>query len=301
MVGLEQEVVKFTGDGWLIMTDKIELVSSLCCLALVMAHRFQSEMSDATGIDVDSIPPLRLAISFGKDYSVKTPGGNRDWVGDSARRAVNSGYCEPNAIVIDETVRGTVHRDFVTETFDRLTATTKPKREEEELTLYLIKGIKDLAVDGTDVPEHYINTLTLIGEKLRARRYAYAFADYFVERARSKDVSADLLLLKWNRLLASNITYETASEVFNQLLNSRVRPDVFSYTILMRKAPNIEVANRLMTQMKKSGIGPDVVTYNTLINLAPDYATAVELQDEMKKERNRPRRRHVQYSHHPRA
>ena len=67
---LTDALIKFTGDGWLVMTERAEKVSALCCLATIMANRFQEEMSRTTGIAMDNIPSLRLAICFGRDIFI---------------------------------------------------------------------------------------------------------------------------------------------------------------------------------------------------------------------------------------
>src|ERR1017187_6070862 len=50
---LEKALVKFTGDGWLVMTNDTNQRSALCCLALIQAKKFQSEMSKLTGVNAD--------------------------------------------------------------------------------------------------------------------------------------------------------------------------------------------------------------------------------------------------------
>src|SRR5574337_726134 len=86
-LGLLEALIKFTGDGWLLLTDDVEKILPLCCLATIMSKRFQQEMSQKTEISVDKIPTLRLAICAGRDISVELPDGRNDWVGDSARRS----------------------------------------------------------------------------------------------------------------------------------------------------------------------------------------------------------------------
>jgi hypothetical protein len=74
-LGLEDILIKFTGDGWLLMTEKEEKLPGLCCLAIIMSSNFQSEMSKETGIQANQIPQLRLAICTGRDISVRLPYG----------------------------------------------------------------------------------------------------------------------------------------------------------------------------------------------------------------------------------
>src|ERR1039457_6440812 len=58
-LGLDKALVKFTGDGWLVMTSDTNQRPALCCLALIQANRFQSEMSKFTKVPADKIPSLR--------------------------------------------------------------------------------------------------------------------------------------------------------------------------------------------------------------------------------------------------
>lgn len=91
-LGLDDALLKFTGDGWLLMTkaEEDEEVRALCCLATIMAKRFQDEMSEKTGMSLDFIPPLRLSICSGRDIRVDLPNGRKDWAGDSARVATRA-------------------------------------------------------------------------------------------------------------------------------------------------------------------------------------------------------------------
>ncbi|GAG37517.1 unnamed protein product, partial [marine sediment metagenome] len=142
---------KFTGDGWLVMTEKGKKVPALCCLATIMANRFQDEMSQKTEIAKDNIPSLRLAICSGRDIRVELPDGHKDWVGDSARKAVRaSGYCMPDEILIDESVRSWVLRDFniKSSNVEQRPPEYRPKRMEEYFTLYVLGELKpEVAVD----------------------------------------------------------------------------------------------------------------------------------------------------------
>lgn len=130
--------VKFTGDGWLFITPKADEVSRLCCLATIMSHNFQTEMSVTTGIEPLRIPGLRLAICSGRDLRVELFDGSRDWLGDSARRATRaSGYCYENEILVDEPVRYLIFRDFhiADAKIDQRPPEYQPKKSEENFTL----------------------------------------------------------------------------------------------------------------------------------------------------------------------
>jgi pentatricopeptide repeat protein len=284
-VGLEETLVKFTGDGWLVISDDVDLLPSLCCLGLIMSEKFQAEIAAFTGLEQDRIPKLRIAICFGRDVKVELPDGRTDWVGDSARRATRAAdYCSPNEILIDETVRNIVFRDFVTERFDHKNSSFQPKRVEEEFSLYRLSAIKDATAADTASPEYFINTLEIIGKHREAVNWAETAAEYLAEEAQKPRLDQELLLLKWNRLLGSKINYLTAKEIFEDILSAELQPDVYTYNILMGKSRNSVEAEKWLERMREENILPDVVTYSTLINLAPDYREAQEWMERMRKE-----------------
>jgi hypothetical protein len=151
---LDGVLVKFTGDGWLLMTSDIEKVPVLCCLAKIMANNFQREMSQKTGILEDRIPPLRLAICSGRDVSVELLDKRRDWVGDSARRATRaSGYCYPNEILVDEPVRYQIFRDFEMTSAEVKDRPAQPKKIEEQYPLYILSDLKPEAAADSESAE----------------------------------------------------------------------------------------------------------------------------------------------------
>src|SRR5579885_211808 len=102
-VQLDHAVVKFTGDGWLVMSDEQEDAARLCCLAVIMSRSFQRDMYHETGIHLDSIPTMRLAVCWGRDIPVVLHTGQRDFVGSSVRHAVRAcQFCGDNEILIDD-------------------------------------------------------------------------------------------------------------------------------------------------------------------------------------------------------
>ncbi|MCK5217595.1 MAG: hypothetical protein KAJ93_07385, partial [Methanosarcinales archaeon] len=144
---LTDALIKFTGDGWLVMTNKTEKVQSLCNLAITMASKFREDIHELSEIDKKLIPSLRLAICCGRDIPVKLLDGSKDWVGDSARRATRaSGYCMRNEIIIDEPVRYEIHRDFSIKSLnpEERFPEFHPKRMEEKFKLYILKGQDDI-------------------------------------------------------------------------------------------------------------------------------------------------------------
>jgi len=171
---LTDALVKFTGDGWLLMTDDVEDgVPALCCLSTILANGFQDEMSRETGIVIDKIPPLRIAICAGRDLRVRLPDERTDWVGDSARRAVRaSGYCSPNEILIDETIRYIVFRDFATNPVDIERRHQQPKKTEEIFPLHVLGEVNPEVAADSEAPGYFVYTLDTIGKKEEAAAVA---------------------------------------------------------------------------------------------------------------------------------
>jgi len=76
---LDKELLKFTGDGWFLITPHSNLIPQLCCLALIQRHCFQKEMATKSNISEEEIPLLRIALCQGRDIEVNLPDGRRDW------------------------------------------------------------------------------------------------------------------------------------------------------------------------------------------------------------------------------
>ncbi|MCK5108507.1 MAG: hypothetical protein KAR25_02340, partial [Methanosarcinales archaeon] len=285
---LTDVLVKFTGDGWFLMTDDVDGLSALCCLSIIMANRFQDEMSRETDIVIDKIPPLRIAICTGRDVRVTLPDESTDWVGDSARRAVRaSGYCSPNEILIDETIRGIVFRDFTTKSAD-LKQRQQPKKWEEDFTLYVLGDIKPEIAAGSDVPEYFVYTLDAIGKEEEATAVAQQGGERLIDVATkistSKKEIPQEILRKWNCLISKISDYSTALEMLRDGQVVGFSPDVMTYNTLISKAPDYDEAKSWMGTMRKDGIQSDVVTYNTLISKAPGYDVAKGLVETMRQD-----------------
>ena len=293
-LGLKEILIKFTGDGWLLMTDKPEKVPALCCLASIMANGFQLEVSQAAEISADLVPPLRVTICAGRDIAVDLPNGNKDWVGDSARRATRaSGYCQPNEILIDYAVYSHVVRDFHHERVDISTRSTerRPKKEEEELPLYVLGGMKAEAAEGLEVSECFVYTLSILGKyegaKAVGKQIVKRLADEATEIKQAVSVEGRSLeqnVQSWNRLVAMLPDFSSARETLVSMQEAGVSPDVITYNTLLDKAPDYRKAKALVATMRKKGIQPDVFTYTTLIYKAPDYEAAKDLLTKMQEE-----------------
>ncbi len=284
-------LLKFTGDGWLLMSDDPEKVPALCCLATIMANRFQREMSDNTGIPVDKIPPLRVAICSGRDISVQLPDGRRDWVGDSARRATRaSGYCFRNEILINETVREWVFRDFDIKRVDveQRTEEYQPKRMEERFPLYVLGQLKPEAASESEAAGYFVYTLDIIGRRAEAATVAQREEEHLTDEVK-KVLAAEKerfqrILRRWNRLVASLPDYSSALEMLKNGQALGLSPDVFTYNTLISKTDNYDEAKAWVEAMRAEDIQPNVVTYNTLISKTDNYDEAKAWVETMRAE-----------------
>jgi len=273
--------LKFTGDGWLLMVHGAEKVPALCCLAIIMANRFQDEMSQLTKIAIDRIPPLRLAICSGQDTYVVLPDGHKDWVGDSARRATRaSGYCFPNEILIDEPVRYIVFRDFYVKPADVKQRPPKyqPKRMEEDFPVHILGEPKSEVAADSEAPEYFVYTLSVIGKmkeaEIVAQRVSKRLGDEVSKLGIAEIAARQGILRSWNRLMASLPDYSSVLEMLKGIRDARLAPDVVTYNTLINKAPDYDAAKAWVDTMRGEGIQPNVVTYDTLINKVPDYDVA---------------------------
>jgi tetratricopeptide (TPR) repeat protein len=276
-LGLTDALLKFTGDGWLLMTEKANDVPALCCLATVMASQFQAEMHDRTGIATEKIPPLRQAICSGWDIPVELPNGSWDWVGDSARMAKRScECCYDNEVLVDYSVRTPVSRDFEIDEVNvqKRVRELKVKRMEEELPLYRLGELKVEAAVRADAPEHFVYTFAAIGR--------YDAAEASVEKMVEEGVRP--AVVTYNTLIDKAPDYETAKSWLETMRKEGVQPDVVTYNTLIAQAPDYETAKSWLETMREEGVQPDVFTYSTLIAQAPDYETAKSWLETMRKE-----------------
>lgn len=272
-LGLLETLIKFTGDGWLVMTDSVDKVSALCCLSIIMSSRFQYEMSQLSAISIAKIPSLRLSICSGRDVKIKLPNGHNDWVGDSARRATRaSGYCLGNEILIDEPTRYAVLRDFHIHSskIDERSPELQPKKNEESFTLSILGELKPEIISDSSAAEHFLYTLNIIGKQKEAAKLLRKVS----KRLTSDRNGVEDNLEYWNRLLTCLPDYSSSLEFFNGIKKAKLHPDVCLYNTLISKAPDYNTANSLVKNMLKEGVQPDVDTNNMLTSKAPDYKTA---------------------------
>jgi tetratricopeptide (TPR) repeat protein len=318
-VGLESALIKFTGDGWLIMSDDPDDAAPMCCLAMIMAQKFQHDMSEEAALPLDHVPALRLALCWARDLPVMLPDGQRDFVGDSARHAVRAcQLCYDNEVLIDETVRRWVNHDFVIGVcdFQARLAENPGAKAEEELVLYVLEELKAESAAEADAPIHFVNTLTIIGRGGEAEALANRIADQLQNEAAGEETDKVELVGRFNRLLAGNLEYGAASRIlrdmrdagvkpnvdtFNSLIaktedhatqwiwfqrmrQESVEPNIKTFNILIEHAPDEAMIHKWLTRMKRANIQPDTMMLNMLIGRSKDYAGAVRWLEKMEKE-----------------
>ena len=282
-VELEHAVVKFTGDGWLVMSDEQEDAARLCCLAMIMSRSFQQDMYNETGISLETIPMMRLAVCWGRDIPVTLHTGQRDFVGNSVRHAVRAcQFCKDNEVLVDETVRTWVAHDFITRRVDmeNRQAESPDAKAEEEMALHVLEELRPEAAIDPDAPVYFINTLAVIGRAVEAERLASKISDQLL-RASGSPGDQGALLSRWNALLASNLDYDTAREVLTDLRLSGLQPDVNTYNALIEKGTDTRSQSKWLEQMVHEGIQPNATTFNALIRSAKDDTTVERRMNRM--------------------
>lgn len=300
---LEHAVLKFTGDGWLIMSPTA--VSQLCCLAIIFRESFQQEMAKLSKLPLDKIPQIRATLCSGRDLEVISPKGQKDYVGDSARRAARaSALCKASEVLVDTAVRGWILRDFNFETTDVSAERPLPPKWEENIALYVLTGLKVGLQESGAAPSMFVYTLGKIGKSAEAIAAVVSVAERFevVEDAQSivecypggppkaqspaiqpaKPLRPVIPASEWNRVLDSLPDYSAARALVQAFREKHIPRDVATYTILVKKAPDIPEAQKVLRLMVEDGVWPNAVTYNKLVNKAKDYAEATRLVAEMK-------------------
>ena len=243
---LTDTILKFTGDGWLVMSKGEKSVPALCCLATIMAYGFQDEMSLKTSIYRNAIPSLRVSICSGRDICVELPDGRKDWVGDSARRAVRAAqWCEPNVIVIDEPVRYCIWRDFGIKNLNqKKDSCEQVVKHEEDFSLHVLGELKVEAIAGSEVPGCFVYTLDTIGRTKEAKTVAQEASEHLKTKTKKnlEKEQREAILRSWNRLLASISDYLFVLEIFKKIQSTGLVPNVVTYNTLIGKSTDYEEA-----------------------------------------------------------
>ena len=262
---MEKELLKFTGDGWLLLSPNSSLIPRFCCLAIIQKHRFQIEMASKTLMSKQQIPPLRIALAIGRDIAVKLPEGRKDEVGDSARRAVRAAqHCFPNEILIAQALvqSGSLNRDFeIIEADVENRKGFANHKKEETLMLNTLVGIKHASAADLHTVAEFAYTLQAIGQSEEAKTAVKKGRDQILKIVSKKPEDSEKMLASWNRLVT---TIHEASFVSQMIKERR--------------------STQWYDQLRLKGIEPDVVTYNTLVSKAEDYSTAKDWYEKMRQE-----------------
>lgn len=290
-LGLENILVKFTGDGWLLLSEEQAHAAPLCCLAMILSNRFQVEVSGMSGIALEKIPALRLALCWARDIPIVLPNGSRDYLGDSVRLSVRaSQFCRDNEILIDHTVCDWIYHDFVTESVevrDRYEEFPDAKVEQMR-TLYRLCELKTEAALEADAPIYYVNTLEILGQSSQANALAERISGGLQSSAESPMADKRILIERFNRLLESHVEFDAAQNILRDMYEAELPPQLETYNALISKAPRITDRHKWLQKMKQEGIAPDIRTFNLLIESAEDVPTTQRWLNRMRREGVKP-------------
>jgi len=271
LVQLDDAIVKFTGDGWLVMSDEQEDASKLCCLAIIMSHRFQWDIMTATGLPRRQIPSMRLAVCWGRDLPVLLPNGFRDFVGNSVRHAVRAcGLCHDNEVLVDETVRAWINHDFSTSRIDLEARKIEfpAAKMEEELVLHVLEGLKPESAEDAEAPVYFVNAFSVMGQPEEAGELAGRISDQLRNAAATSQKSEPELMAAYRELLTSNVTHNTAREVLADLKQSGLRPSLEIYSALIENADSFASEKGWLDELRDDGLPPDLSILNICLGKA---------------------------------
>lgn len=288
-LGLSDAVVKFTGDGWLIMVHNPADVEALLCLGLLFSRRFRTEMAGMTGRPAADIPALRIAAGFGRDLQVSTPPGQRDWVGDSARRAARlADCCFDDEFLVSQQLVDSTHLDFTFEFVD-LSARPperRPKHSEEDVAAVRLTGIRGVVSSTSDAPYTYVYTLGVLGDTPTAERIAVAASAAIVSQvsmsegdagsAPAENIAIEQLRESLYQLIRSVPAWDVALRLFDGLPDD-VRLTTGAFNALLKRADDWTSIQWVVQKMNDNGVLADDITYTVMINKARDYVQAVDV------------------------
>lgn len=280
--------IKFTGNGFLLMTDLPDRVSALSCLGLILAESFNDEVARTFGIAQNRLPALRISLFSGRDRRINMPDGRREWVGDSLRKAAQLAMVEhAEKVLVDESAISLVRGEFNVERLDA--APTKGADVESDVagTAWVL-GQPDLdsIVDSVS-PELHVYTLGALGRTEEASHVARAVATRFVVETEGEEGAAEVsgqgleanVAQGWSRLLLNMMDYANAKALLFQAKAAGVRPTVDMYNTVVILAPDYDTATMLVDEMEREGVEADIATYEALMSKAPDYeAGAVQFK-----------------------
>lgn len=298
---LRHAILKFTGDGWLVVSDAPGDTIPLACLAQVMASTFSSEMRERTGFE--RVPALKIAMCMGHDDRVTLPNGAEDFVGDSARRANRlSQIGESQEVLVCAATKLGIARDFEIrkldeEEIDERISSRGVHKWEEDIDAYRVVGPKDnLSNDSDPALVYLLLALGRIDEAsalsaqvsesvdespdwarrlsgLGLERYVSALS---IDSARSLLEKAQRLGVRptaeaFNSLLTRARDWAKVLEIELEMERAQVPPDPETFHAIMGFAPDWPASENILRKMLGSGVEPDSKTLKLLIEKAPDW------------------------------
>ncbi|MCL6472603.1 MAG: hypothetical protein K6T91_07280 [Firmicutes bacterium] len=272
--------LKSISDGWLLLTNQTGKVSSLCCLATIIASSFKDEISKSIGITKDHVPQLNLGIASGRDRLVEFADRQRDWIGDSARKAKRLAlFGNLGEIIIDEEVNREAMAVFSTEAIG---LNGQPSGR------YKLGHVKtDLAAESL-YPDRFIYTLNVIGESEKASAVVQKVEERLLNAISRQDEAKYANIDSWNRLIANISDYSIVLKVLTNIRAAGLSPDVVTYNNLISKASDYNVAVGWLDTMQKESIRPTDATFKIISAKATDYSMAISLLELMKRNSIKP-------------
>jgi tetratricopeptide (TPR) repeat protein len=277
--------VKFTGKGFLLMTDMSDSVPALSCLGVILARTFNDEVAQTFGIAQKRLPALRISLFSGHDRRIEMPDGRREWVGDSIRKAAHLAMSpHTNKVLVDDSVRSLLQGGFKAERFDAALGTDADSGSEAAAPGWVLSQLDLDSIVGSGSSELYIYTLGVLGRMEDASYVAQAVATRLIGLTTGDAVPVEVsgqgpelnVAQGWSRLLSNLTDYPTANALFRKAKTSGAQPTADMYNTLVALAPDFDTAKALFMDMEREGIRPDSATYNALIANAPDLEAAAE-------------------------
>jgi hypothetical protein len=188
---------------------------------------------------------------------------------------------------VDETVRGDVQRDFHFKDAEMSKRISATKPSEEQLVIHQLSALKPETCAQSDAPQHFVYTLGVIGMAKEAQKVAERVIDQG-----ARDIATDFrnrakIIPGWNAVILSLRDYSSALKMLDRIRAKGLKADLATYSILIKKSPDLATGRELLEAMRKEGLVPNVITYNTLIAKA-DFQAGKELLAEMREKRLAP-------------
>jgi len=302
-LGLADVSLKFTGNGWLMMTAEEESVTALACLAVIITEKFQESTAQATGMAKDRVPAVRAVMCAGRGRLIELPDGRKDWVGDSPRKAaLLSAYCRPNEALLDDVVHGYVAGDFEVSPVDFKSELSEAGAAGTDPSLHSLgmPGLGTEISNGIKYPERFIYTFAAIGRGEEIATSSKKAVELLA--GESRDAAADDMdnigdkdnkekqksLERWNGIMASLPDYASVLELFEAVKVAGLSPDLASYNTLIAKSDDYGTASSWLEVMQSEEIKPDIATFNVLISKATDNKAVNNLLKKMRSDGVKP-------------